>query len=183
MIQYSLALDFSDHESLKIGIISDTHGSLNAGIADFIQQCDIVLHAGDIMGAKPLKALKPRLGHTLAIKGNNDAYSTWEENDHAMLDELPDLLELNLPGGQLVMEHSHRFRDHDVKNIHRSLRQAHPEAQMVVYGHTHIRTVDDSVEPTVVNPGAAGEVRVHDGPSCLQLNVSADKWEIQEDLF
>jgi len=183
VIDFTLALDFSDHESLVIGILSDTHGSLNADIAEFISQCDIALHAGDIMGSDSLNALKPVLGHTLAVKGNNDAHSTWAEADHAQLDDIPDVVELNLPGGRLVMEHSHRFWDRDRNIIHQALRREHPEAQMVVYGHTHIRTIDDSQVPTVVNPGAAGETRVHDGPSCLQLNVSANKWEIQERLF
>jgi len=183
MIDYTLALDFSEHESLTIGIVSDTHGKLNNDIANFISRCDIALHAGDVMGASSLKALQPRLGHTLAVKGNNDAHSTWAENDHAQLDEIPDVVELELPGGKLVMEHSHRFWDRDSSNIHRALRNQHPDAQLVVYGHTHIRTIDDSQQPTVVNPGAAGETRVHDSPSCLQLDVSADKWEIQEHLF
>ncbi len=183
MIDFTLALDFSDHESLVIGILSDTHGSLNADIAEFISQCDIALHAGDIMGSESLNAMKPVLGHTLAVKGNNDAYSTWAEADRAQLDDIPDVVELNLPGGKLVMEHSHRFWNRDTNSIHQALRREHPEAQMVVYGHTHIRTIDDSQIPTVVNPGAAGKTRVHDGPSCLQLNVSADKWEIREYLF
>ena len=152
MIDFSLALDFSDHDSLVIGILSDTHGSLNDSVADVIERCDIALHAGDIMGAGPLRALSPRLGHTLAVKGNNDAHITWAPEDHAMLDDIPDLLELNLPGGKLVMEHSHRFWDRDVNNIHRSLRQAHSNAALIVYGHTHKRCIDDSQQPMVVNP-------------------------------
>jgi len=183
VIDYTLALDLSDHDSLVIGILSDTHNCLNGAIAEFISQCDIALHAGDIMGSGSLNALQPRLGLTLAVKGNNDAHSTWAEADYAQLDDIPDVVELNLPGGKLVMEHSHRFWDRDIKTIHQALRREHPEAQMVVYGHTHIRTIDNSELPTVVNPGAAGETRVHDGPSCLQLDVSTDKWEIQEHLF
>ncbi len=185
MIDFTMALDYSEHDSLVIGIVSDTHGILNAEIAKFITQCDIALHAGDIMGAESLNALKPKFGsgHTLAVKGNNDALTTWEEPDYAQLNEIPDVLELRLPGGTLVMEHSHRFWDRDVGKIHASLRSAYPDAQMIVYGHTHIRTVDDRQIPMIVNPGAAGLTRVQDGPSCMQLNVSEEKWEIQEHLF
>jgi len=183
MMDYTLALDLSDHESLVIGILSDTHGVLNADIAAFIQRCDIALHAGDMMGAESLNALQPRLGHTLAVKGNNDAHSTWDESDYAQLDEIPDVIELSLPGGMLVMEHSHRFWDRDTRVTHQALREAHPDAQLIVYGHTHIRTIDDSREPMVANPGAAGQTRIHDGPSCLQLNVSADTWELREHLY
>lgn len=183
MIDFSLSLDFSEHKTLRIGIVSDTHGSLNSAIADFIRQCDIALHAGDIMGSSSLAALQPRLGHTLAVKGNNDAHSSWNEEDHALLDEIPDLLELNLPGGKLVMEHSHRFWHHDTEKTHQALRKAHADAQLIVYGHTHIRAIDDSQQPALVNPGAAGAVRVHDGPSCLELNVTPERWEISEHLF
>ena len=183
MIDHKLSLDFSDHESLKIGIISDTHGKLDAGIAQFIKQCDIALHAGDIMGAAPLNDLQPKLGHTIAVKGNNDAPSTWAPDEHDMLDDIPDMVELNLPGGILVMEHSHRMWDRDVEKIHQNLRTEHPDAQLIIYGHTHIRTIDDSAQPMIANPGAAGETRVHDGPSCLELTISADKWELQERFF
>lgn len=183
MIDYALELDLSEHDSLTIGILSDTHGSLNPDIEAFIAQCDIALHAGDIMGAASLTALKPKMGHTFAVKGNNDAYSTWEAEDHALLDEIPDQITLNLPGGVLVMEHAHRVWDHEVKNIHRALRRDHPDVQLIVYGHTHVLTIDDQAEPAVVNPGAAGKVRLHAGPSCLELTVNADKWEIREHVF
>lgn len=183
MIDYALELDFSEHDSLIIGILSDTHGSLNPDVEAFIAQCDIALHAGDIMGAASLTALKPKMGHTIAVKGNNDAHSTWNLEDHYMLDEIPDQVTLNLPGGTLVMEHAHRVWDHEVANIHAALRRDHPDVQLIVYGHTHIRTIDDQIEPPVVNPGAAGKVRVHSGPSCLELTVNADKWEIREHVF
>ena len=183
MIDYALELDFSEHSSLSIGILSDTHGYLNPDVEAFITQCDIALHAGDMMGASSLTALKPKMGHTIAVKGNNDAHSTWDQADHAMLDNIPDQVTLTLPGGILIMEHAHRVWDHEVENIHHALRRDHPGVQLIVYGHTHIRTIDNRAEPTVVNPGAAGKVRVHSGPSCLELTVNADKWEIREHLF
>jgi len=183
MNDYSVEIDLSEHDALTIGILSDTHGSLNPDIEAFIQQCDIALHAGDMMGADSLRALKPKMGQTFAVKGNNDAHSTWEPEDHAILDDIPDQVTLHLPGGMLVMEHAHRVWDRDVGLIHQALRRDHPDVELIVYGHTHIRTIDDQRHPPVINPGAAGRVRVHDGPSCLELRVNADKWEIREHLF
>ena len=183
MFDYELALDFSDLPSLKIGVVSDTHGHLNADIARLIRQCDIALHAGDIMGASALRALKPKLNHVIAVKGNNDAPSTWAPQDRHMLDDIPDRVELRLPGGTLMMEHSHRMWDRNTLNIHRTLREEYPGAQLVIYGHTHICTVDDSVVPVVANPGAAGRTRVHNGPSCLLLQVDACRWEIETLYF
>lgn len=183
MIDYKLALDFSEHKSLSIGILSDTHGKLHPEIAALIKQCDIALHAGDIMGGNCLREMQPKLGKTYAVKGNNDAPSTWEKADYDLLHDIPDQIELNLPGGTLVMEHSHRFWDKDIQVIHHSLRQEYPDVQLVVYGHTHIITVDDSTLPMLVNPGAAGEVRNHNGPSCIKLDVNADKWALQSYQF
>lgn len=183
MIDYALELDLSEHDTLRIGILSDTHGTLNPHIEAFIQQCDIALHAGDMMGAASLRALKPKMGQVYAVKGNNDARSTWDRADHAMLDNIPDQLTLNLAGGTLVMEHAHRVWDHDIENIHSALRRDHPDALLIIYGHTHIRTINDQALPHIVNPGAAGKVRVHQGPSCLELNISGGKWEICEHIF
>ncbi len=178
-----MELDFSEHKTLTLGIVSDTHGTISPEIVAFIEQCDIALHAGDIMGAEPLTALQPKLGQTIAVKGNNDIPSTWAADTHKQLDEIPDTVELNLPGGKLVMEHAHRVWDEDIKNMHRALRTQYPDAQLIVYGHTHIRTIDDSDTPMIANPGAAGQVRNHGGPSCLELKVSESKWEIQEHIF
>ena len=183
MNPYSIELDFSEHESLTIGILSDTHGVLNPDVADFIKGCDIALHAGDMMGAHTLLGLAPKLGHVIAVKGNNDIPETWQAEDHTQLTEIPDEVKLNLPGGTLIMEHAHRVWNKEISNMHIALREDHPEADLIVYGHTHIRTVDDSAEPMVLNPGAAGEVRVHAGPSCVELTVNADKWEIKEHVF
>lgn len=183
MIDYSLSLDLSDHDPLVIGIVSDTHGTLNPSVAEAIRGCDIALHAGDIMGAGSLLALEPRLGLRYAVRGNNDVPMTWAIEDRAMLEEIPDLLELVLPGGSLVMEHSHRFWAPDRDEIHHALRREHPDANLIVYGHTHLRCIDHSQHPVVVNPGAAGRIRVHDGPSCLVLKASEERWQLSEQVY
>ena len=47
---------------------------------------------------------------------------------------------------------------------HTDLRWDHADARLIVYGHTHIRVVDQKEVPWVVNPGASGKVRNHGGP-------------------
>jgi hypothetical protein len=54
---------------------------------------------------------------------------------------------------------------------------------MIVYGHTHKRITDQSAEPWVVNPGAAGNVRTKGGPSCLILHASENSWELETIVF
>lgn len=183
MINYKLALDLSQHDTLTLGILSDTHGYLHPKIANMITHCDIALHAGDVMGAESLLQLQPKMGKSFAVKGNNDAHSTWAQEHHEMLDDIPDLLELTLPGGILVMEHSHRLWHTDTEVIHRRLRDEHADARLIVYGHTHVRTIDNSHQPPVINPGAAGKVRVHGGASCVKLSVNEQAWSLQEYVF
>ena len=63
---------------------------------------------------------------------------------------------------------------------HESLRAAHPDAKVIVYGHTHIMTIDDAKSPWVVNPGAAGATRTNGGPSCLILTaVESGDWDVE----
>jgi predicted phosphodiesterase len=88
---------------------------------------------------------------------------------------------LDLPGGIVKVEHGH---EHDWRRPeHDDLRTAHPEARMVVYGHTHRKVIDDFHRPWVVNPGAAGDTRNHGGPSCLILHASRNSWHIDSYRF
>jgi predicted phosphodiesterase len=117
-----------------------------------------------------------------AVAGNNDyaGAAGWLATDHGLVNSLPRLLRLALPGGELVIEHGHRLGD---RPDHARFRSDHGDARMVVYGHTHRRIIDREAEPWVVNPGAAGNTRTRGGPSCLVLIADANNWEIEEFVF
>ena len=158
---------------LKIAIVSDTHAHLDERVADIVRQCDYAVHAGDICGEAVLASMQPKAGKLLAVAGNNDPYC----HEHP----LPNVLSLDLPSGKLVVEHGHV---HGMQQpCHDSLRNAHPEARIVVYGHTHKQVIDTSYTPWVINPGAAGQTRTHGGPSCLVLSVNEENWELKPYRF
>ncbi len=162
-----------------VGILSDTHGLLDERVRSLVNGCDHIVHAGDICGADILDALSPRL-MTHAVAGNNDYEQAWEASESAVVNALPKQIKLELPGGLLIVEHGHRlgnYPDHD------QLRWDHAEARLVVYGHTHKRIIDQTGEPWIVNPGAAGQTRTKGGPSCLILHASVDNWTIDEKVF
>lgn len=160
--------------SVSVAIISDTHGHLDPRIIDIIRECDYAIHAGDICGEEVLASMQPKSAIVIAVAGNNEP--------RCMVDfSLPSVSELALPGGKICIEHGHEHGHHTP--CHDSLRQKHPDARVIVYGHTHKMVQDKSALPWVINPGAAGQTRTHGGPSCLVLTASNDAWAVKEFRF
>jgi len=162
----------------KIAIVSDTHSVISPDILNAIKSCDQIIHAGDICGAHILEQLNQICPNVTAVTGNNDAPSLWAESEVAVVSALPAIARVEAPGGIIEIEHGHKHGMHQPD--HASLRAAHPHAKIIIYGHTHVMTVDDNSIPWVVNPGAAGATRTNGGPSCLILTASADQeWDIE----
>ncbi len=164
---------------VTVGILSDTHGKLDERIQSIVNACDHALHAGDICGARILDQINPRkMLH--AVAGNNDYAGAWAASETDVVNALPKMIRLQLPGGMLVMEHGHRLGDNPE---HERLRDDHSDARVIVYGHTHKRVIDQSNDPWILNPGAAGATRTRGGPSCLVLHASEHEWHIKEHVF
>ncbi len=173
--------DFSQYDKLDIALISDTHADLSPDILELVNKSDLVIHAGDICSMDVLHELQPRLKHVIAVAGNNDKPYVWDVKDWSVVRSLPEAVDVKLASGVISVEHGHR---HDMfKPSHDSLRQAHPNARVVVYGHTHHQIIDDSNDIWVINPGAAGKTRTHGGPSCVVLSISEDGWHHQTYRF
>ncbi|MCK5923482.1 MAG: metallophosphoesterase family protein, partial [Methylococcales bacterium] len=122
--------------------------------------------------------LKSRCGNVLAVAGNNDVPKKWSVDEHHVLSGLPESLQIELPGGVLAIEHGHRIWDS--ANYHSRLRNKYPDTRAIAYGHSHIRRIDTTNQPWVMNPGAAGRVRTKGGASCLVLTVKPDRWSVRE---
>jgi len=165
---------------LTIAIVSDTHGELDERIAALVRDCDYAVHAGDILGAGVLAAMQPRRC-VLAVRGNNDVPHKWPRDDAAVLHELPLDAELELPGGTLAVTHGDR--QFERPDRHKRLRAHFPLARIIVYGHSHFLTIDQTATPWVVNPGAAGRTRTHGGPSCLILTATCASWHVEARRF
>jgi len=165
---------------IRVAILADTHGQLDPRIDVLVRDCDIAVHAGDIGNADILARLRPRSGHVYAVRGNNDIPRKWPDGERLLLEQLPLHSVVELPGGSLVIVHGHHTA---AANRHARLRQQHPHARAIVYGHSHRLVIDRDMMPWVLNPGAAGRARTHGGPSCLTLMASKDDWRLDTHRF
>ncbi len=161
----------------RVAIISDTHCFLDPRVADVVQTCDHAVHAGDIGTHDVLRSLEHRVENVIAVAGNNDDATRWAPEESHIAEKLPKVAELALPGGLLVVEHGERHGFHTPS--HESLRASHPGARAIVYGHTHIQVCDQSEQPWVINPGAAGATRNKGGPSCIVLIATKNEWTLE----
>ena len=163
-------------DSITVAIISDTHAHLHPRIHALIKDCDHAIHAGDICDGDVLHAMQPKSGRVIAVRGNNDFPGAWPAHQAEQVKAIPAIASLQLPGGLIKIEHGHV---HDMmRPDHEDLRNAHPEARLVVYGHTHKKVIDDYKTPWVVKPGAAGATRTRGGASCRVLTASESLWKI-----
>ena len=64
-------------DTVTVGILSDSHGYLHPGIKDAVNQCDYIVHAGDIFNADVLQQLEPKK-ELIAVAGNNDFPAFWD---------------------------------------------------------------------------------------------------------
>ena len=159
-----------------IAVVSDTHSHLDHNIIEIVKDCDIAVHAGDICGGDIIDALQPKSGKVYVVTGNNDPYC------HLTDTQLPKVLSFDVFGETITIEHGHEHGAHQPD--HQSLRQAHSQSKLVIYGHTHKQVIDKEATPWVLNPGAAGKTRTHGGPSCLVIKCFEDKeWQIDKFRF
>ncbi len=143
-----------DHISFVV--ISDTHADLDPKICDLIKKNSYVLHAGDIGDISIINRLKDTCIDIFAVNGNNDNYP-----------DLPKIETIQTQFGDIIIEHG----DHHAVDYHNSLRESHPNALFIIYGHTHKHICDMKVKPYVLNPGAAGKTRTQGGASCGLINM------------
>lgn len=137
---------------MRIGVISDTHGRLRKEVFDRFRDVQHILHAGDV-GPPDLLVELESIAPVTAVWGNTDGF--------ALRTRTQEIAELEMEGQRIVVEHGDRLGSPTPKG----LRDAHPKARIIVYGHTHRPLVDDTDDVLVVNPGSAGAARFGIPPS------------------
>ena len=166
---------------MRVLIVSDTHGKLHPAILELARRSDHAVHAGDIGSPGILQALSEAGKPCTAVRGNNDTPKTWPASCRQQLESLPLVASLQLPGGILAVEHGDRANP--VARRHDLLRHRHPQARLIVYGHSHRLLIDREQLPRVINPGAAGRSRTYGGSSCIVLQITQGRWHLKPYRF
>ncbi|HVO34022.1 MAG TPA: metallophosphoesterase family protein [Gemmatimonadales bacterium] len=144
---------------MRLGLIADTHGKVRAQVHEVFRKVDLILHAGDVGGADVLEELE-LLAPVTAVYGNVDA--------PIMKRRLPQVARLEVDDLRFVVTHGDQLASREPA----ALKAAFPDADVIVFGHTHralIRNLPDF--SVVINPGAAGPVRFDCKPSVAILET------------
>jgi putative phosphoesterase len=140
-----------------VGLISDTHGLLRNEVHEALAGVDLILHAGDVCSDTILDELR-LMAPVQAVYGNCD--DPWDP-------ALTQALELTLGGLRVHVSHGHELG----RPKPAALAAAYPNADVIIYGHTHQQIVAQVGTTLVVNPGAAGPRRFSLSASCARLTI------------
>jgi len=142
----------SDNEPVKVVVVSDTHAPQRwklcpPAVAAHLRGADLILHAGDVCVPEVLYELA-EYAPVRAVLGNNDVpeVAAWGA---------PERLNLELDGLRVGMIHdSGRATGRNAR-----MRQAFPDADLVVFGHSHIPLdmTEDGIR--IFNPGSPTDRR------------------------
>lgn len=147
----------------RVGVVADTHcpefvDRLPDRLFDALQGVQLILHAGDVTGAATLEQLE-RIAPVEAVRGDHDR----------ALESLPRTREVTVEGHKIVVVHGDRsrwieepntllwtislgyFRPHP--GLPGALVRRFPDADVIVYGHTHHAQVRQVGRALLFNPG------------------------------
>ena len=162
----------------RIALVSDSHGPLHEAIAGQLEGYDCVVHAGDLGNWQSFAALSANFH---AVRGNNDIDTKWPVSELRYLRRIPEVLNIKLRGGELVVIHGHQFPA--LKTRHARLREAYPQAKAILYGHSHRAVIEKSRAPWIINPGASGYKRTFGGAAYIRLTIGDNGWRLRRILI
>ena len=152
---------------MRIAVISDTHSPrfwkrCPPAVAAALEGVDLILHAGDVCLVETLEELAS-YAPVRAVRGNNDGedIADWGA---------PEQLEIELDGVRVAMVHDSGA----AKGRGPRLRRWFPDADLVVFGHSHIPWDEVYDGQRAFNPGSPtdrrrqphgtmGEIVIEDG--------------------
>lgn len=150
---------------IRIGLISDTHGTMSQRAINFLEPVDEIWHAGDIGTvelADELALFKP----LRAVFGNID--------DHVIRRIFPESQRFTCEKVDVFMTHIGGSPGHYAQQIRREI-QANPP-RLFICGHSHILKVmyDKKINCLYMNPGAAGNKGFHQVCTAMRFRIDEE---------
>jgi len=125
---------------MRIGILSDTHSKVKLAkiTIDFLLQegVEFFIHAGDIVEVAILEMLQKSNIPYVAVYGNNDAHLVQHHNSYNLVQE----------------PHYFKLAGTTFKLMHLPFYMS-PDAEVVIFGHTHTFEVEFRKKTLYLNPG------------------------------
>lgn len=148
--------------AMRLGVMADTHGLVRPAVAEVLQRCDAIVHAGDFHCPAVLDALRA-MAPVYAVRGNNDR--AWAE-------ALPRQLAFQVEGVRFLMAHDRRDLPPDGAN-----------AQVLVYGHSHRYEMREAEGRLYLNPGSCGPRRFRLDVTMAMVTVADGGWTVEKILL
>jgi uncharacterized protein len=153
----------------RIGLLSDTHGTLNPGVLNFLLGADEIWHAGDIGDIRifdQIKEIKP----LKAVSGNIDG--------REIRLVCPVELVFSVEKVRVSMTHIGGYPGGYDRRARELIEKERPK--LFVCGHSHILKImyDKKYEMLAVNPGAAGNFGFHRSVTAVRFVI--DGTDIRE---
>jgi hypothetical protein len=134
---------------VKLAVIADTHmprGRRRLPI-ERLREADLILHAGDFSTAAVLDELEAIGPPVVAVHGNVD--------EPALRERLPEAREIEVEGARIALLHDAG----PGKGRLERMRLRFPEADAVVFGHSHIPLHEQREGFQIFNPGSPTDRR------------------------
>ncbi len=136
----------------RVVVISDTHAPrfwkvCPPAVASQLQRADVILHAGDVCTVNVLEELEA-YAPVHAVLGNNDGpdIARWGA---------PETFELEIAGISIAMIHD----SGQAKGRLARMRRLFPDADLVIFGHSHIPWDEEFEGFRIFNPGSPTDKR------------------------
>ena len=144
---------------MRIGLVSDTHGSLRSEVLSLFEGVDHILHAGDI-GLPSVLTDLATVAPVTAVWGNTDSFEI-----RALA---ADRATVVLGGLVFGLAHGHLVPTFD------GLVDVFPGAAAIVHGHSHVPRDDLVGGKRMLNPGSAGPGGAGWPPSVAVVELAGD---------
>ncbi|MGL4730868.1 MAG: metallophosphoesterase [Clostridium sp.] len=152
---------------MKIGIISDTHrnkSNMDRAV-EKLKDCDMIFHLGD--NYKDIEYIKQKYtGEIVAIHGNCDTMKKLDKEKVCKIE-----------GYTIFLTHGDNYGV-NFNTFKLGYKAMEIGAEIVLYGHSHVASIEEDNNIKFINPGSVGQPR--DGrASIAKMNLTKENLDCE----